>query len=156
MSVYHFIGFIYKLGVNRCVDVPKEIADKLGHENFIPVKIKTHGYIKQSNLIPSGEGNFRVFLDSEIRKRAGKDAGEFIEIQIERDNDPRDSHPPEDLEEALLLNKTAKTIYDSSTVNKQREILAYLNAAKTKDTRLKRIDYIISILLQEASKRKRK
>ncbi len=156
MAVYNFIGFIYTVGINRCVDVPPEIFDKLGEENFIPVKIRVGGIIKRTNLIPSGSGQFRLFIDSEIRKVSGKDIGEFIEIEIERDNEPRDTNPPADLREALDANKAAYLVFINSTENKQLEILRYIKSAKSLSTRMKRIDYVVSVLLQEAKKRRGK
>ncbi len=156
MSLYNFIGFIYKLGANRCVDVLPDISDKLGIENFIPVIIKVNGVVKRTNLLPSRQGGYRLFLDTEVSRAAGKDAGEFIEIEIERDDEPRDTDPPDYLKEAFEINKTAQVVYYNSTENKQRENLKYLASAKTPDTRLKRLNYIISILIQEAFKRKKK
>ncbi len=156
MAVYHFIGLIYKIGLNRCVDIPNDITKKLGYENFIPVKVRVNNLIKQTNLIPSGNGNYRLFVDSDVRKKSGKDTGDFIELEIERDNEPRKTTPPDDLMKAFEVNKTAQTIYFNSTENKQREIIKHLNDSKTLETRMKRIDYIIFVLLSEAKKRKRK
>jgi len=156
MKRYRFVGFIYKIGINRCVDIPVEISAKLGDENFIPVVIRTAGISKHTNLIPSGSGFLRLFLDSEIRRKTRKDTGQFIDIEIERDIENRKVEIPEDLQEILEENKTAEIIFENMTVNQQREIVSYIKKAKQEETRRNRIIKVVGILLKEASRRKRK
>lgn len=68
---YRFVATLYKLGINRCVDVPEEISRALGGKGYIPAIANAQGLVVRTTLVPAGNSRHRLFLDEKIRKKLG-------------------------------------------------------------------------------------
>src|ERR1017187_10545560 len=95
-----FQAVIYKVGINRCVDVPPEIVRNLGGDPYILVKGEALGH-KESHafrgtLLPAGGDARRLYLNTAIRKAIGVDTGDTVELTLAVDKESRDpAMPPE-------------------------------------------------------------
>lgn len=98
---YQFVATIYKVGINRCVDVPEEISRALGGKGYIPVIANVQGLIARTTLVPAGNGTHRLFLDGKIRKKLGIDARSLVGITLRRDKKPNEIAVPSDVAAAL-------------------------------------------------------
>ena len=76
-------------------------------------------------------------LSSENRAGAGVEAGQEIDVDIEHDDAPRTVEVPDDL--AAALGGPARAAFDALSVSRQRAIVDPIEAAKTPETRARRI-----------------
>ena len=145
-----FSAKISKIGINPYVHLPlrilKEIfkqADKNKSPIPVTIKIEPENFIQ--NLVRY-KGEWRLYLNTPMRKAAGKDVGDTVTIDIEFDVNERivAMHPK--LEAALAKNKEAKNIYDSLPVSRQKEILKYIIFLKTEDSLDRNINRAIEFL----------
>jgi len=158
---HSFIGRIYKTGILRCVDVPKDVSEALreqnraNHAKYVSVRGNVSGVRLLATLVPGGRGCFKMFLHSRIWKRLRIDSGDYVEIALEVDEEPREPIVPEDLAMALSEQPGVLAAYRACTVNLRREFVNWLNAAKAEKTRERRIQFGMRMLLERAQRRKR-
>jgi hypothetical protein len=131
MKARRFSASVYKAGINFAVDVPETVSlgfDICGH---IPVVGTVNGLPIRTTLVPVGGGRHRMFLNGEIRKKAGVGDGDTVEIAVELDREPRVQPVPLEFAEALAKNEKAKEAWEKLPPSHKNEILAYLNSLKS-------------------------
>ena len=92
-----------------------------------------------------------MYLNTPMRKNAGKDVGDTISIKIDFDAEERVTPMHEKFEFALNKNKKAKDCFNSLPPSRQKEILRHLNNLKTEDALDKNIRRAINFLLGKES-----
>ena len=129
---------IFKIGINPCVNVPgyvlKELFKKTGKEKSpIPVKGKLNGKPFVQTLVKY-QGEWRLYLNTPMRKAAGIDEGDIAHVEIDFDSEPLiiPMHPH--LIHALSQNKKAARIFDNLPPSRKKEIIRYLNSLKTEES----------------------
>ena len=152
---HRFVATLYKLGINRCVDVPEEVSRALGRRAYIAVVASAQGLITRTTLMPAGNGRHRLFVDGKIRKKLGVAAGSLVGIVLRRDTKPNEISVPEDVAAALRKTHGARRAFESITPALRREFLRWVLKAKHSETRAKRIEKAISILIERARARSR-
>jgi hypothetical protein len=75
-----FAGSIYKVGVIRYVDVPREVSKKLGNAPHVPVTGTVEGVPVRTTLVSRGKGSYRMAIHSDIRKKLRVDCGAVVKI----------------------------------------------------------------------------
>lgn len=150
---HRFVGTIYKLGINRCVDVPEEISRALGGKGHIPVIANAQGLVVRTTLVPAGNTRHRLFLDGKIRKKLGIDARSLVGITLWRDKKPNAIAVPSDVTAALRRTPRAQKAFENITPGLRREFLRWVLNAKHAETRAKRIARAIPILIERAQAR---
>lgn len=153
---HRFVATLYKLGINRCVDVPEEISRALGGKGYIPVIASAQGLVIRTTLVPAGNGQYRLFIDGRIRKKLGVDAGGLIGIALQRDKKPNKVTVPADVAAALRKARGAQKAFENITPGLRREFLRWVLNAKHAETRAKRIERAIPILIERAQARIRR
>ena len=108
----NFSAKIQIIGVNPYVLLPssllKYIFQKAGKDKgAIPVKLKIGGEDFIQNLVKYS-GKWRLYLNGPMRKAAGKDVGDKIEVKIDFDAKPRTTPMHPKLKNAFEENKKAK------------------------------------------------
>lgn len=79
-------------------------------------------------------GKWRLYLNTPMRKTAGKDVGDIIEIDIEFDAAERATPIHPKLVLALKKNKKANEIFMQLSPSRQKEILRYINFLKSEES----------------------
>lgn len=153
LKQHRFVGTLYKLGINRCVDVPEEVSRALGGQGYIPVIANAQGLVVRTTLVPAGNGTHRLFLDGKIRKKLGIDARSLVGITLQRDKKPNAITVPSDVAAALRKTPGAQKAFKAITPGLRREFLRWVLNAKHAETRAKRIARAIPILIERASRR---
>jgi hypothetical protein len=148
-----FAATLYKLGINRCVDVPEEISNALGGKGYIPVFASVQGLIARTTLIPAGNGQHRLFVDGKVRKKLGIDTGNLVRIVLRRDKKPAEIAVPAEVAAALRKIPKAQQAFQTITPALRREFLRWVLNAKRPETRAKRIARAIPILIERAHAR---
>ena len=154
-KLHSFKAKIYAVGVNRCVDVPKKITDALGGDRHIPVKGTIEGLAYKSTLAPSGNGRHRLFIHSRYWKSLNLDKGDTVNITIQIDREPRTVSVPDDIIKSLQANEAALNEFERlTTANKQRYV-DFICQAKSRETRLKRLEQGLERLVERGEKRRK-
>lgn len=112
---HRFVATLYKLGINRCVDVPEEISCALGGKGCLPVIANAQGLVVRTTLVPAGNARHRLFLDGKIRKQLGIDARSLVAITLRRDKNPNAVAVPPDVAAALRKRPGAQKAFESAT-----------------------------------------
>jgi hypothetical protein len=146
-----FSARIYKEGINPCVDVPPEIITALrdpqrGERGPIPVQGSLNGHPSRATLMPTKGGMYRLYINGEMRRAAGVDEGDEIDLALEFDPLPRDLPVPEALGRALDENPAARAAFEALTPSRRKEILAYLGSLKQPESIQRNVDRLVSKL----------
>ena len=130
-----FSAKVQIIGVNPYVLLPasllKYLFQKSGKDKgAIPIKLKIGGKDFIQNLVKYS-GKWRLYLNAPMRKVAGKDVGDIIEIQIDFDPKPRTTSMHPKLKKAFKENLNAKKAFERLSPSRQKEILRYINFLKS-------------------------
>jgi len=146
-----FSAKIFKLGINLCVDVPKDILDELLRratrtKGPIPVR-GTLNEKKFRQTVVKYRGAWRLYLNTQMRKDAGIDVGNDAKVSLDFDSEPRmiPMHPK--LAHALSKNREAKAAFEKLAPSHQTEILRYLGFVKTEESLVRNVEKVIQQLL---------
>ena len=150
-----FSAKIQIIGVNPYVLLPasllKDIFQKAGKDKgAIPVELKIGDENFIQNLVKYS-GKWRLYLNGPMRKAAGKDVGDTIEIRIDYDVKPRTTPMHPKLEKAFKENKEARAVFDKLSPSRQKEILRYINFLKSEESVDRNIKRAIGFLTGKQS-----
>ena len=155
----------------RHVDVPEEVSSALAKElraskqpgagkqklKYIPVVCVVSGRITRTTLVPAGAGRCRLQIDTAQRKAANADAGDVIRVELRLDVAPRTLPVPADLRAALKDHSKAAKAFRTFAPGARLQFIKWFDSAKAPETRRKRLDRAIDLLLERALlSRKRK
>jgi uncharacterized protein YdeI (YjbR/CyaY-like superfamily) len=95
-----------------------------------------------------GGGRHRLYLNGEMRKRAGVSVGDRVDIVLEYDPESRKMVMPPELAKALEMNPAARAAFERLVPSRRKEILDYLNWLKRPDSLQRNIEKVIASLLE--------
>lgn len=125
--------------------VPPEVVESLGGGGRIPVRATVAGVEYPSTVAMRG-GQAKLPVSADIRTRAGIAAGDDVEVDLVRDDQPRTVEVPEDLAAALAAVPGARERFDALSVsNRKRHVLA-VEGAKAAETRARRVATVLEEL----------
>lgn len=126
------------------IDLPFDLAQKIkpGIKTAYRVKGNLGPYaIRQVALVPIGEGNFIIALNSEMRKNIKKQLGDKILVSLEAETE--EMPLSDDLLASLELEPEALEKFNSFPKSHQRYYSNWVDSAKTFETKTKRIQMCI-------------
>jgi len=118
------------------IPVPDDVVAALGRGKRVPVVVTLNGHSYRSTVTPYNGQNL-IGLSAENRAAAGVEGGQEVEVELAVDNAPRTVEVPDDL--AAALAGPARAAFDSLSYSRQRAIVEPIEAAKTAETRERRI-----------------
>ena len=149
-----FRARIKKQWIMRCVDVPTAVVRALGGGQRIPVLARYLGETVETTVVPGGRGCGRITLRMDLLRPAGLDTGDEIEITLQPDTTSREPEVPADLGRALRFRPGAQAAWERQTPAMRRQVVLYLDRAKTEPTREKYVERAVESLLVRAARRK--
>jgi hypothetical protein len=138
-------------GNNTGIVVPDELIDQLGAGRRPPVLVDLNGYEYRNTVAVMG-GRCMISISSEVRKATGLKGGDPITVTLRVADTPREVNVPPDFAAALAADKVAAAFFAKLSNSLQRYHIDNVNAAKTDETRQRRIDK--SVLLFRAGKQR--
>lgn len=113
--------------------------------------VKVRGFIddyelKDHNLFPMGKGILMMAVKAEIRKKIGKQEGEWVTLKLYYD-EPEDNST-NDFLICLKEDPIAEKKYNSATKKQQQEIIDWISASKNEDMKVERIAKTLDMLAQ--------
>ena len=139
------------IGINPFVFVPEEALNYIFHQSGknkgqLPIKMKIDGHEFKQTLVKYA-GDWRLYLNTPMRKAAGKDIGDTATFEIEFDTEERTISINPKLVQALAENKQAKDIFDGLAPYLQKEIIRYIANLKTEESIDRNVKKAIQFLL---------
>jgi hypothetical protein len=149
-----FAGSIYKVGVIRYVDVPRDVSRKFGNAPHVPVTGTVESVPVRTTLVSRGKGAYRMAIHSDIRKKLRVDCGAVVEIGIQLDEESREPELPPALVLALRNAPKAQRRFRGITTALRRQIVRYLTAVKSQETLERRVSRFVARWERENPMRK--
>ena len=136
-----FSAEIRAQGVNPYVDVPGEVADAFADFSRAG-RIAVEGLLNstpfRATLIPVGKGRHRLYVNGGMRSTAGVGVGDVIEVRV-RGVPPEEVNAPPDVAAAMAEIDGTAAAFDALSPSHRRELLRYIDDARTPATRRKRV-----------------
>jgi Bacteriocin-protection, YdeI or OmpD-Associated/Domain of unknown function (DUF1905) len=143
VAVHRFDAVLQQRGRGFAIEVPLDVPVILG-EARPPVRGRVNGHPFQGRIAKYG-GTYYLGFNREQREAAGIADGDTLEIELERDDEPRAVEVPEDLAAALEAADLRKT-YDALAFTHRREYARWITEAKRDETRQRRVEKAIEML----------
>jgi hypothetical protein len=127
--------------------IPEILQDKKKPFGWVRVKgtIDSHAF-SGCHLMPMGNGQLFLPVKADIRKKIGKKEGDHVHIILFPDNEP--ATIPEELLVCLQDEEKAHRIFLSYSEGEKRAFIDWIAAAKTEETKTRRIAKTIDTLLK--------
>lgn len=129
-------------------EVPTDVVDALGAGKRPPVRVTINGFTYRSTVAVMG-GRYLVGVSAENRAGTGVSAGDEVDVDLALDDQPRQLTIPADLQQALDANPAARTRFEKLSYSAQQRHVLPLEAAKTAETRQRRINRTLTDLAGE-------
>jgi hypothetical protein len=120
------------------ISVPEEVVEALGGGRRAAVVVTINGHSYRSSIAVMG-GQVLVGVSAENRAAAGVSAGDVLDVDLTLDTAPREVEVPDDLAKALTKAPAAKKAFEALTYSNKRRYVLAIDAAKTAETRERRI-----------------
>ena len=150
-----FEAVIYRVGQLRCVDVPQGTVETLGGGPRTPVRVRLGRGEDQSALVPKRGGGHRLFLSVTVRRSAGVDVGDRVELEVRPD--ARGGEPELPAELVAKLGRIAggmEALLARSPADR-RQLVRWIEALKSPAARERRIDKAVERVLRGPPKKRR-
>ena len=131
--------------------VPDEVIAELGAGRRPAVHIALNGYAYRSTVAVMG-GSCMVGVSAAVRAATGLEAGHPVTVSLSVATTPREVDVPPDLARALAEDDQAQAFFDALSNSLQRFHVDTIDAAKTDETRLRRVQKAVT-LFREGKKR---
>jgi bifunctional DNA-binding transcriptional regulator/antitoxin component of YhaV-PrlF toxin-antitoxin module len=132
------------------VEVPAKIVEGLGTSKKPKVEVTFKGFAYRTSIAVMG-GKFMLPISADVRKSAGVAAGDTVEIVVENDTAPREVTVPPDFAAELEKSPEAKRRFAAMAYSHQLRHVLAIEGAKAAETRQRRIDGAIAMLLKDKS-----
>jgi len=127
------------------IEVPSEVVESLGPSKrpAVRVTLKAHTY---RTSVASMRGKFMLPVSAEQRERAGVAAGDVVDVDLELDTESREVSVPPDFADVLKRDADARRYFDGLSYSNRLRFVLSIEAAKTAETRQRRIAKAVSTL----------
>jgi hypothetical protein len=142
------------IGVNPYVMVGAKEASHI-RRNWrgpMPVRLRVKGrsnWTWRINLMPVGDGRFRLYLNGDIRKESNLQVGDMTDIEAQFDEKYRSGplHPmPAWFSDELSHNPLAEQGWDQLAPSRQKEILRYFAQLKSPEAKRRNAQRAMHVL----------
>ena len=143
-----FKATIQITGVNPFLLVSAARAGTLqrGWRRPMPVLVRIDGAPRpqpwRTNMMPLGDGSFRLYLQTTVRRATGTQVGDTVRAEVRFDAKYRGGpqHPmPAWFRRPLRANRKAWAAYQALIPSRKKEILRYLAQLKSPDARKRNV-----------------
>jgi hypothetical protein len=126
-------------GGGAYVLLPAEVLAALGGGSRMRVTGTLNGVSFASSTMAMGGGRVCLGVHKATRQAAGVDLGDVVEIEVERDDRPREVQVPDDLAAALANDESAAAAFARLSYTHRREYVESITGAKRAETRARRL-----------------
>jgi hypothetical protein len=127
------------------LSAPFDVEKTFGTKARVPVRGTINGYPFRSSLMPMG-GCHRMVVNKQMRDGAGVQAGDIVNVVMERDDALRTVEIPPLLKKELAKSKTAQANWEKLSFTHQKEMARSITEVKQEDTRQRRLAKVVDVL----------
>ena len=127
------------------IEIPFDVLKEFGAKR-VKVKAIFEDVEYRGSIVNMGVGCHIIGITKAIRNQIGKNIGDTISVQVEKDEEVREIELPEDFKEELNKSEKALNFYESLSYSAKRKYYQWITGAKKQETREKRIKEAISKL----------
>ncbi len=143
---FRFSAPVERVGRNPCVAVPARVSAALGRHGPVRVKGTLNGTPIRATLMPAGGGRHQLYVNAAMRRDAGVDVGDRARLVLRESAEPERPSLPPDLARALAAAPRASAALDALPAARQGELVAWVLAARRRDTRRERVRCLLDLL----------
>ena len=133
-------------GNNTGIAVPDEVIEQLAAGKRPPVLVSVNGYEYRNTVAVMG-GRHMIGISAAVRNVTGLKGGDPIRVTLTVADTPREVNVPADFAAALAADERARTFFGKLSNSVQRYHVDNINAAKTPETRERRINKAVGLFL---------
>ena len=133
-------------GNNTGIVVPDEVIDQLAAGRRPPVLVNVNGHEYRNTVAVMG-GKHMIGISAAIRNATGLKGGDPIRVTLTVADTPREVNVPADFAAALATDERAGAFFEKLSNSLQRYHIDNVNAAKTAETRQRRIEKAVALFL---------
>ena len=100
--------------------------------------LRFNGDIDRVTLLPGKRGHYRLAFKVELLRAANVDTGDTIEFTLEPDAASREPELPEEMRRAFQARPHLAELWASHSVAPRRQVIRYIEQAKSAETRARR------------------
>jgi Bacteriocin-protection, YdeI or OmpD-Associated/Domain of unknown function (DUF1905) len=126
-------------GGGALVLVPEPVLEALGGGTRFRVTGTLNGVDFASSTMGMGPDGVGLGLHKATRSAAGVDIGDLVEVELQRDDRPREVTVPDDLAAALAADGPAAGAFERLSFTHRREYAEWVAGAKRAETRARRV-----------------
>lgn len=138
-------------GNNTGIVVPDEVIAQLAAGRRPPVLIDVNGYQYRNTVAVMG-GKHMISISAAVRQATGLKGGDPIRVTLTLADAPPKVEIPADFAAVLAADEPASAFFGKLSNSMQRYHVDNINAAKSADTRQRRIDKAI-VLFRDGKQR---
>ena len=131
-------------GNNTGIVVPAGVIEQLAAGKRPPVLVSVNGY-EYRNTVGVMGGKYMISISAAVRKATGLKGGDPIRVTLTVADSPRAVTIPADFAAALAADEQASAFFGTLSNSMQRYHIDTITAAKSADTRQRRIDKAIAL-----------
>jgi hypothetical protein len=124
---------------------PFDVPEVFGTKARVPVRGTINGAAFRSSLCNMGNGYFMV-VNKELRAAAKCNAGDTVDVVLQRDREERVIETPDEIKKALSTNKKAEATWESLSFTHKKEWVRAVAEAKKEETRRARIEKLVAAM----------
>jgi len=133
-------------GNNTGIVVPPEIIERLGAGKRPPVLVDVNGY-EYRNTVGVMGGTAMISISAAVRAATGLKGGDPIRVTLTVADSPREVNVPDDFAAAMAADARARAFFDRLPNSLQRYHVDNIEAAKTVETRQRRMEKSVALFL---------
>lgn len=128
--------------------IPEIPQDRKAWFGWVKVRGSIDGVpIQKYHLMPMGDGYLFLPVKAEIRKKIGKQAGDWVRVILYPDNEPLQT--PEEMLLCLKDEPVAWQFYQSLSEAEQKRCIDWVYSAKAEATRVERLAEVVNRLARK-------
>ncbi len=138
---------LFGSGNNTGIVVPDDVVERLAAGRRPPVSVDLNGYAYRSTIAVMS-GQHLIGVSAAIRKETGLKAGDAITVTLRVDASARDVVVAPDFAAALDASPGGRGFFDALSNSLQRYHVDLIKGAKTPETRVRRIEKAVGLVLE--------
>lgn len=131
-------------GNNTGIVVPDEVVEQLAAGKRPAVIVDVNGYEYRNTVAVMG-GRYLIGISAAVRQATGVTGGDPISVTLTVADSPREVDVPDDLAAALAADAQVGAFFAKLSNSMQRYHVDTINAAKSVETRERRIGKAVSL-----------
>ena len=127
------------------MNAPFDVQETFGTKARVPVRGTINGFPIRSSLMPMG-GCHGMAVNRAMREGAKAEAGDVIDVVLQKDSEERAVEAPTELKKELIKNKKAQERWEKLAFTHKKEMALSITGAKQEETKRRRLGKVMQVL----------